>query len=380
VVALPGQRVNYMRNSVKATVDAYDGKVTLYAWDENDPLLRAWRQVFPGAVKGLNEIDGELMSHMRYPEDLFKVQRDLMQQYHVVDAGAFFGQQDFWRVPDDPTETQAQLQPPYYLTLQMPGQETPTFSLSSTFIPAGGTRNVLTGFLAVDADAGDQNGKRRDGYGQLRLLQLPRASVVPGPGQVQNNFNANPNVSETLNLLRGRGPAGQSGSEVESGNLLTLPFGKGLLYVQPVYVRGAGANTYPLLQKVLVAFGDQIGFADTLDEALNQVFGEGTAAPPPGTPPSTGTPPETGEGSDAAAAADARLQQALQAAAAAVRESDEALKAGDFNRYGAAQQRLQDAVNRAVQAQRDAAAARAAQPAPAATPSPSATPSPGASP
>ena len=382
VVALPGQRVNYMRNSVKATVDAYDGKVTLYAWDEQDPLLRAWRQVFPGAVKPLNQIDGELMSHLRYPEDLFKVQRDLFQQYHVSDASAFFGQQDFWRVPNDPTETSSErFQPPYYLTLQMPDQNAPTFSLSSTFIPAGGTRGtreVLTGFLAVDADAGDQSGKRRPGYGQLRLLQLPRDSVVPGPGLVQNSFNANPTVSESLNLLRGtRSGGGQSGSVVESGNLLTLPFADGLLYVQPVYVRGAGGNTYPLLQKVLVAFGEQIGFADTLDDALDQVFGGSALPSTPGeTPPSGGGGPPAG-GNTAVAAAQQRLQTALNTAAAALRESDAALKAGDFTRYGAAQRQLQDAVNDAIDAQRDIAAAQAK---PAATPSASASASPSAGP
>jgi uncharacterized membrane protein (UPF0182 family) len=380
VVALPGQRVNYMRNSVKATVDAYDGKVTLYAWDEEDPLLRAWRQVFPGAVKPLSQIDGELMSHMRYPEDLFKVQRDLMQQYHVTDASAFFGQQDFWRVPNDPTQTSSdRFQPPYYLTLQMPDQDAPTFSLSSTFIPAGGTREVLTGFLAVDADAGNQAGQRRPGYGQLRLLQLPRDSVVPGPGLVQNNFNADPTVSESLNLLRGaRSGTGQSGSVVESGNLLTLPFADGLLYVQPVYVRGSSGNTYPLLQRVLVAFGDKIGFANTLDDALDQVFGGSGLPTPPGgegaPPPSTDPP--AGDNT-ALAAAQQRLQTALNTAAGALRESDAALKAGDFTRYGAAQRQLQDAVNDAIAAQR---AIAAAQPRPSATPSPSASPGATASP
>jgi hypothetical protein len=320
------------------------------------------------------------MSHMRYPEDLFKVQRDLFQQYHVTDASAFFGQQDFWRVPNDPTETASdRFQPPYYLTLQMPDQDAPTFSLSSTFIPAGGTREVLTGFLAVDADAGNQAGQRRPGYGQLRLLQLPRDSVVPGPGLVQNNFNADPTVSESLNLLRGaRSGTGQSGSVVESGNLLTLPFADGLLYVQPVYVRGSSGNTYPLLQRVLVAFGDKIGFANTLDDALDQVFG-GSALPttPGGTPPPSTGPPSGDNG--ALTAAQQRLQTALNTAATALRDSDTALKAGDFTRYGEAQRRLQDAVNDAIDAQRDIAAAQP-RPSPSATPSASASATPSATP
>jgi uncharacterized membrane protein (UPF0182 family) len=344
VSSLRSQKVNYIRNSVKATVDAYSGEVTLYAWDESDPMLRTWMKAFPRTVHPLSEISGDLMAHMRYPEDLFKVQRELLSQYHVMDAGAFFGQQDFWKVPDDPTEsaTAAQVQPPYYLTMQMPGQESASFSLTSTFIPTSGTntRNVLTGFLAVDADAGSTAGQRAEGYGKLRLLELPRDSVVPGPGQVQNNFNADPTVSQALNLLR------QGKSTVKYGNLLTLPMGGGLLYVEPVYVQGAGGSSYPLLQRVLVAFGDKIGFAKTADEAIKQVF-TGTGPSDTGTGDDT-TPPDETTG---AASARAELQQALQDASAAMKASDEALKAGDFAAYGKAQEELTAAINRALAAE-----------------------------
>jgi uncharacterized membrane protein (UPF0182 family) len=339
VTSLRSQQVNYIRNSVKATVDAYSGEVTLYAWDESDPVLRTWMKVFPGTVKPLSDISSELMSHVRYPEDLFKVQRDLLSRYHVTDAEAFFGQQDFWKMPDDPTESAAttQVQPPYYLTLQMPGQDSASFSLTSTYIPTSGTntRNVLTGFLAVDADAGSTAGERAEGYGKIRLLELPRDSVVPGPGQVQNNFNADPTVSQALNLLR------QGQSTVKYGNLLTLPMGGGLLYVEPVYVQGAGDSSYPLLQRVLVAFGDKIGFADTLDEAIKQVFtGTGTSDDDTSTP---GTPEES--------TAQADLERALQDANTAIKASEEALKAGDFAAYGKAQDQLKDAINRALAAE-----------------------------
>lgn len=370
VVPLPGQRINYMRNSVKATVDAYDGKVTLYAWDEEDPVLKAWRKAFPDAVQPLSEIDGELMSHLRYPEDLFKVQRQLLTRYHVSQAAAFFGGQDFWRVPDDPTKGSNRLQPPYYLTLEMPGQEGASFSLTSTFIPVGGARNVLTGFLAVDADAGSESGKRRDGYGTMRLLQLPRDSVVPGPGQVQNTFNANPTVSQQLNLLRG------GASSVESGNLLTLPVGGGLLYVQPVYIRGSGQNSFPLLQRVLVAFGDQdqIGFAPTLQEALDQVFGGNSGA---AVDDGEGDGQTDGQPGEEPATQDARqqLQAALRDAAAALRDGQAALAKNDFAAYGEAQKRLEAAIQRAVtaEAEIDAASGEGSGTTPAPTPSPGAT-------
>jgi uncharacterized membrane protein (UPF0182 family) len=352
VVALQSQQVNYLRNSVKAVVDAYDGSVTLYAWDETDPLLKAWQKIFPNTLRPLSEMNGDLLSHVRYPEDLFKVQRTLLSKYHVKDANSFYNSQDFWSVPTDPTETatSTQLQPPYYLSLQMPNTDKPRFSLTSTYVPTGGTR-VLTGFLAADSDAGNQSGVKRAGYGKLRLLQLPRDSSVPGPGQVQNKFSE-PAVSGVLNILR------QNGSKVETGNLLTLPMGGGLLYVQPVYVKGAGTNAFPLLQKVLAVYGDKIGFADTLDAALNQVFTSsgssipgGTTAPGTGSSPSTPTSPSPGASPGTAATAQADLAAALRDAQSAIVAGDAALKVGDFKAYGDAKKRLDDAVTRAVLAQ-----------------------------
>ena len=376
VVPLENRRINYIRNSVKATVDAYDGTVTLYTWDDADPVLRAWRKIFPGAVRPLKEIDGQLMAHLRYPEDLFKVQRDLLQRYHVTKSDAFFSQQDFWEVPDDPTDNNppASLQPPYYLSLKMPDQDDPAFSLTSTFIPAGRTRNVLTGFLTADADAGNVGGKVKEGYGELRLLTLPKEPVVPGPGQVQNIFNSDPNVSQQLNILARGGT-----TTVLRGNLLTLPLGDGLLYVQPVYVQSAGSGSYPVLQKVLVAFGDQqVGYADNLEDALDQVFGTPSGGRPTQPPPGEGDGSEGGGGQ--ISAADQRVADALAAAAKALKASSDALKAGDFAAYGQAQKALQQAVQEAQDAQEEAARARAGASARATPSAASATPAASASP
>ncbi|WP_372595526.1 UPF0182 family protein, partial [Actinotalea sp.] len=368
IAALPPAEVNYLRNSVKATVDAYTGEVTLYAWDDEDPVLAAWQQVFPSTVKPLSDISGDLMSHLRYPEDMFKVQRDLLASYHVGDAAGFYSGQDFWLTPDDPTSQGTTKQPPYYLTLKMPDQEEPTFSLTTTFIPGGNTdRNVLTGFLAVDAEPGDQDGVRSEGYGTLRLLELPRNTTVPGPGQVQNNFDANTEVSSYLNLLR------QGNSTVVQGNLLTLPVGGGLLYVQPVYVQSSQDTKFPLLQRVLVAFGDQIGFSETLGGALDQVFGgdSGVDSPTPGTdagqvpdapvegeptteptaePTPTPTPTTSAPTGPVADARD-RLDAALADASKALQDGQAALADGDFAAYGAAQDRLQAALEAAIAAE-----------------------------
>ncbi|MDY7540989.1 MULTISPECIES: UPF0182 family protein [unclassified Cryobacterium] len=343
-------KINYMRNSVKATVDAYDGSVTLYAWDTTDPILKTWQKIFPTTVKPMSDMSGQLMSHVRYPADLFKVQRHILSQYHVTDPGSFYSHDDAWTTPNDPVSptTNTTLQPPYYLTMQVPGSKKPAFTLYSTFIPdATGTtsRNVLTGYLAVDSDAGDTNGVRSAEYGKLRLLTLPKANTVPGPGQVQAKFNADPTVSTQLNLLK------QGQSKVLNGNLLTLPVGGGLLYVQPVYVQSTGETSYPLLQKVLVAFGDQIAFEDTLNKALDVLFGGSsgaqagdTSVPTTGTTtPTTGgtTTPSTTTGNPAT---DAQLQALLAVAKQAIADKQAALTAGDFAAYGVADKKLSDTV------------------------------------
>jgi uncharacterized membrane protein (UPF0182 family) len=179
--------VNYIRNSVKATVNAYDGEVKLYAWDENDPVLATWRKVFPDTVSPKSEMSGELMSHVRYPSDLFKVQRSILGRYHVTDPGAFYSQQDAWMTPNDPVDGPGigVLQPPYYLTMQAPGMQDPNFSLYTTFIPQStgqNSRNVLTGYLVASSEAGDEQGVVSEEYGKLRLLSLPRETIIPGPG------------------------------------------------------------------------------------------------------------------------------------------------------------------------------------------------------
>ncbi|MFM8205410.1 MAG: UPF0182 family protein [Actinomycetales bacterium] len=330
LTAVPNSKINYIRNSVKATVDAYDGTVTLYAWDEKDPLLQTWMKAFPGVVKARSEMSEGLISHVRYPEDIFRVQRDVLSLYHVKNANAFYGGQDFWRVPRDPSTlgANAGAQPPYFYTLRLPGEEKAAFSLTTPFVPRGGREN-LSAFAVVNSDPGEN-------YGKFTVLQLQRSTNIAGPSQVASNFEANPTVALSLSLLR------QGGSDVVLGNLLTVPAGGGLLYVQPVYVR-ATANTaaYPLLQKVLVSFGEKIGFDDTLRGALDQVFGGDSGSA------STGTQtPTEGSGNNGA------LAQALASAQRALADAQAALAKGDFAAYGQAQDRLKAAIEAAVNAQR----------------------------
>jgi uncharacterized membrane protein (UPF0182 family) len=312
-----------------------------------------------------------VMSHVRYPEDLFKVQRELLGRYHVTDPVSFYKNDDAWSVPNDPTVSEEVKQPPFYMSLQMPGQQKPAFQLTSSFIPQvvdGNARNVLYGFLAADSDAGAQKGVKAESYGKLRLLQVPPEAQVPGPGQAQNKFNSDPTVSQALNLLR------QGASDVLNGNLLTLPAGGGLLYVQPVYLRSTGETSYPTLQRVLVAFGDKIGFAPTLDEALNQLFGGDSGAAAGDSANNGQTPPAPGGGgTPAPGTTDARadLKAALAEANAAIKAGQEALGKGDFAGYGEQQKKLNAALQKAIDAE-----AKIAATTPASEPSPSATPAP----
>ncbi|MGW1464789.1 UPF0182 family membrane protein [Streptomyces sp. NPDC002308] len=330
VVAQQNQ-VNYIRNSVKATVDAYDGTVTLYEWDTKDPVLKTWRKAFPGTVKDRSAIPKELMDHLRYPQDLFKVQRELLTRYHVTNPAQFYSGSDAWQVPDDPTNKEPGSVPPYYLSMKMPDQDQQTFSLTTTFTPRG--RPDLGAFMAVDADAAS------DDYGTIRLLRV--TNTVKGPGQVQSELNGNDDVAEFVRNLKG------TDSDIEYGNLLTVPLDGGFLYIEPVYTRGGNQN-YPLLRKVAASFGSKIVFENSLDEALNAVFDVdgGTTQP---TEPTEPTKPN--EPTKPPATGDAALKAAIADAQKAYDAGQKALQEQDWSAYGEAQEDLQNALKRAAEAQ-----------------------------
>jgi len=353
----PTDQLNYMRNSVKAIVDAYDGTVTLYQWDDSDPVLKTWMKAYPEIVVPRSTMPANILEHVRYPRDIFKVQRTILSRYHVTDAATFYNGTDVWIVPFDPTLSPAQVfQPPYYLSLQMPGDTSTNFSLTTTFAPQ--RRQTLAAFMSVSSDPAHE-------YGKLKILQLPSNTTIPGPQQVQNNFESDPNVSSQLSLLR------RGGSEVQLGNLLSLPFNDGLLYVEPVYIR-ASTDGYPLLRKVLVGYGSNVAMEDTLDVALAKVFNVSPTAIPekdPGTnqdPTSesangdTITPAPQPKPSATANADPAKeLALAIAAANAAFEQGQTALRKGDFTAYDTAQKQLEAALKRAAAAQAELDAATA---------------------
>ena len=314
--AQPQNYVNYMRNSVKAVVDAYDGTVKLYQWDTKDPVLKTWMKVFPNVVKPKSAISNELLEHLRYPVDLFKVQRDVLQRYHVTDEQTFYEDGERWKVPEDPAVKTDVLQPPYYLSTARPGEDTPKFSVTSVYLP--NSRQNLAAFVSVNSEATDT-----ENYGKMQILQLPSDTQVPGPSQIANAFNTDKGVSQALLQYR------QSDATIKPGNLLTLPVGNSLLYVQPVYIqRSAIEGSYPVLQFVIASFGGDVGFGTTLDEALRVALGlaEGTTPDDGGTPTTSPTPGDTKTASQLLADASKYYDQA-----------QDALKKGDLATY---QQRI----------------------------------------
>ena len=258
--ALPSDEINYIRNSVKIVVDSYDGTVDLYQWDAKDPVLKTWMKIFPDIVKPKSKISDELMEHLRYPQDLFKVQRTILTTYHVTNAGTFYEGGEAWKIPEDPAVEGSSLQPPYYLSAAPGGQTKPVFSLTSVFVPI--SRQNLASYISVNAEA------TSDDYGQIQILQLPSETQVGGPSQIANRFQSDKGVTQALL------PFKQAGTNILYGNLLTLPVGEGLLYVQPVYIqRQAEEGAYPVLQFVISSFGEDVGYGQTLEESLRASLG-----------------------------------------------------------------------------------------------------------
>ena len=356
VAGQPTGDINYIRNSVKAVVNAYTGSVTLYQWDSSDPILRTWMNAFPGIIKPKSEIPAALMPHLRYPPDLYEVQRQILTQYHVLSAQSFYGGQNFWAVPDEPSNSsgsQSASQPPYYQTMQMPGA-TAQFSLTSPLVQRG--RQNLAAYMAVDSNPQSPD------YGTIRVLQLPQDTAILGPQQVQGTFESDPTISSQLSLYR------QNGSKVIEGNLITLPVGGALVYEEPIYIQAAGttggssSGSYPVLKRVAVSFDGNVGFAPTLAAALGQVIPGLSAGP--GSSGSSGSGSGSGTGS-----ASVTVRGYLGQAESDYAKAQAALKTGDFASYGKYTALMKQALDQAQKAAQGHSKTSAK-----ATPSPSASP------
>ncbi|MFL0238443.1 UPF0182 family protein [Mycobacterium sp. SMC-17] len=352
---LPDKQVSYIRNSVKATVDAYDGTVTLYEQDEHDPVLQAWMKVFPDTVKPKSAISKELAEHLRYPEDLFKVQRMLLAKYHVNDPVTFFSTSDFWDVPLDPNPTASSFQPPYYIVAKdlATGGDSSSFQLTTAMNRF--RRDFLAAYISASSDPAT--------YGKITVLTIP--GQVNGPKLAFNAISTDTAVSQDLGVI-GR----DNQNRIRWGNLLTLPVGQGgLLYVAPVYASpGASdaASSYPRLIRVAMMYNDKVGYGPTVRDALNGIFGPGAGAtatgpaptdvpagtPPPAAVPGAVQPPAAGPPPPPVAVQSPGVPLTLSPAkAAALQDVNAALdgmraaqQSGNFAQYGAALQKLDDAM------------------------------------
>lgn len=367
---LPTDEINYMRNSVKATVDAYDGTVTLYAWDDQDPLLKAWSSAFPGTVQPNSEIPDDLREHLRYPEDMFKVQRYQYARYHVTDPNQWFQDNNRWDVPEDPNSTGSakSLQPPYRMFVTQPpglepddedGTQTaaeqeatalptpdgPVWSLTSTFVPY--KRSNLAAYMSVDSDA------TSDTYGQLRVINVIDEQQQ-GPGQVANAVRSDSDVADRLAQFN------RSGSTVTYGNLLTVPVGDELMYVEPIYasLSSTSESTFPILRYVLVSYRGGVGIGTSLTAALDEArqsaadSGEDPVDEPTDDPSDepTDDPSDdpTDEPTDTPTGDATSVDDALDKAQAAFTAADQALQEGDLAEYQRQIRIAQDYVEQAL--------------------------------
>jgi uncharacterized membrane protein (UPF0182 family) len=340
---LPTDQINYMRNAVKATVDAYDGTVRLYAWDESDPILKAWAKVFEGTVLPKSAIPSDLLPHLRYPEDLFKVQRYQLAKYHVTDATAFLQGSDWWEVPRDPNPVSASavhLAPPYRMFLDAPGSDEEVWSLSTTFSPT--KRNNLSAVMTVNSDA------TSEGYGKIQVLER-LDQQTQGPRQVASDLKNDSAISNALLPYQG------TGSLLSYGNLLTIPTtSHGLMYLMPIYARQGTSSPYPKLAYVLVSYDKHLGYGQTLQEAITSALKASatqspTETPPPTSPPTpSSTPAPSKTPSPTPGNPDARARRLLDEAQSLFTQAETAGKAGNFTQREKLLKKAQQKIAQAV--------------------------------
>jgi uncharacterized protein len=335
---------NYVRNSVKAVVDAYDGTVTLYVVDGNDPIIQAYRKAFPDLFTDYEEMPEGLRAHMRYPEDLFRTQTTMYARYHIENPGSFYEQTDAWSVAQDPgtqvTGEQAsqtadpvtgELGParerridPYYLLMRLPEEEQESFVLLRPFVPfsENDNRNELTSFMVAKSDP--------DEYGRLIAYEMPRGALPDGPAIVASNINSEEEIAQRISLLN------REGSSVRFGNLLLIPVNDSILYIRPLYVQAAGRTAVPELKNVIAVFGPRVVMRNTLQQALEDIFGEAPEtfeeAPDPDEEDPDGGEPG-GESPDEGVTDEERVARIFGDLEAARSERDEALANGDLGAY-----------------------------------------------
>ena len=246
---------NYIRNSVKVVIDAYNGSVKFYVADPKDPIIRTWKKAFSDMFNSIEEMPTSLYTHIRYPLDLFQVQSEVLSTYHMDDPRVFYNREDLWRVPIEIYGAQQQKVQPYYLITQLPTETSEEFILLLPYTPA--SRNNLIAWLAARSDG--------ENYGKLLLYQFPKQRLIYGIEQIEALINQDPEISQQISLWN------RQGSKAIKGNLLVIPINESLIYVEPIYLE-AEQNSLPTLRRVIVSYKNRVVMKPTLDEALQEVF------------------------------------------------------------------------------------------------------------
>jgi len=304
-----GGGLNYIRNSVKAVIDAYDGSVTFYIADPEDALIQTYQAIFPNLFVPAEQMPETLRAHWRYPEGMFNIQASVYQSYHMRDARVFYNKEDLWTVPREVYAGKEQLMEPYYIIMRLPAEEKEEFLLMLPFTPVN--KNNTISWLAARCDG--------ENYGKLLVYFFPKERLVYGPSQIENRIGQDTVITEQLALW------GRGGSRVIRGNLLMIPLGKSLLYVEPVFLQ-AETGGLPQLKRVIITAGDQIAMEPTLKESIAAIFGaEAPPAEPVVKPP---TPPEPKE----PVAAD--IADLIEEAQQHYDKAQQYLQAGDWTGYG----------------------------------------------
>jgi len=264
--------LNYIRNSVKVVVDMYDGTVSFYIMDRQDPVLEVYRQAFPGVFKDLNQLSADLKLHLRYPQDMFGIQATQYQSFHMTDPQVFYNREDLWAPPLEKYDGKMGPMEPYYILMKLPGSEQLEYMLMSPFTPQ--KRDNMISWLAARSDFPD--------YGKMLFYELPKDKLTYGPNQISAMIDQSTTISEQLTLWD------QKGSGVIRGKLVVIPIENSFLYVVPLYLRAEGAN-FPQLKRVIAATGDKVVMEPTLDLALAALFGPAPKTPPGEVPSVNGT-------------------------------------------------------------------------------------------
>jgi hypothetical protein len=345
---LPISGFNYIRNSVKATVDAFDGTIRLYVVDESDPLISAWSKVFPDLFSDASEIPQGLREHFRYPQDLFKIQSELYLDYHMVDVTQFFQRNDAWSIPADPSTIRRNVLLrgdqivgaegafldylrevlPYYLLMTLPGESETSYVLLQPYNPL--EKPNMSAFLIADSSP--------ERYGRLIDYRMPSGSLVEGTGQVGNRIDQDDEISQQFTLWRGQG------SSVVLGDMLVVPVDESVLYVQPVYLE-AEQGGLPEFRRVVVVYGDDIEWDSTLDGALAKIFDSADVAEPVPDEEESAEPEPDEPGEPVT---DGNLQELLAEASKAFDQANEALRRGDLAEYQRLIDRAAQLVERAL--------------------------------